>query len=142
MGIRRETAVVLAALGTLAAGASVAAATAWAAWAAGPPLTVEVGEARCLRAADLPVVAAVPKIAAALEDSASDTVRLTVRSATKDNQKHAYVVTVDGEQRASGSVSGGGMSINSVSVADGKSSRVVVATGPTVVFDQTIAGRC
>ncbi|MEV5540763.1 hypothetical protein AB0L13_28330 [Saccharopolyspora shandongensis] len=139
MGIRRETAVVLAALGTLAAGASVAAATAW---AAGPPLTVEVGEARCLRAADLPVVAAVPKIAAALEDSASDTVRLTVRSATKDNQKHAYVVTVDGEQRASGSVSGGGMSINSVSIADGKSSRVVVATGPTVVFDQTIAGRC
>ncbi|MEV6230442.1 hypothetical protein AB0L88_21545 [Saccharopolyspora shandongensis] len=139
MGIRRETAVVLAALGTLAAGASVAAATAW---AAGPPLTVEAGEARCLRAADLPVVAAVPKIAAALEDSASGTVRLTVRSATKDNEEHAYVVTVDGEQRASGSVSGGGMSINSVSIADGKSSRVVVTTGPTVVFDQTIAGRC
>ncbi|MEU5848239.1 hypothetical protein [Saccharopolyspora shandongensis] len=139
MGIRRETAVVLAALGTLAAGASVAAATAW---AAGSPLTIEVGEARCLHATDLPVVSAAPKIAAALEDSASATVRLTVRSATKDNQKHAYVVTVDGEHRASGSVSGGGMSINSVSIANDKSSRVVVATGPTVVFDQTIAGRC
>ncbi|MFI0467867.1 hypothetical protein ACH347_27625 [Saccharopolyspora sp. 5N102] len=139
MGIRRETAVVLAALGTLTAGASVVAATAW---AAGPPLTVEVGEARCLHAADLPFVAAVPKIAAMQEVSASSTVRLTVRSATNDGQKHSYVVTVDGEQRASGSVSGNGMSINSVSIANGKNSRVVVATGPTVIFDRTIAGRC
>ncbi|MGW5642736.1 hypothetical protein ACWEV3_29420 [Saccharopolyspora sp. NPDC003752] len=138
MGIRRETAVVLAALGTLTAGASVVAATAW---AAGPPLTVEVGESRCLHAADLPFLAAALKTAGQ-EDSASATVRLTVRSATNDGQQHPYVVTVDGEQRASGSVSGNGMSINSVGIANGKSSRVVVATGPTVIFDRTIAGRC
>ncbi|MEV0705526.1 hypothetical protein AB0I53_47500 [Saccharopolyspora sp. NPDC050389] len=139
MGIRRETAVVLAALGTLTAGASVAAATAW---AAGPPLTVEVGEARCLHAADLPFVAAVPKIAAGQENSAMTTVRLTVRSATNDSKTHAYTVTVDGDQRASGSVSGGGMSINSVSIANGKSSRLVITTGPTVVLDRPITGRC
>ncbi|QIZ34684.1 hypothetical protein [Saccharopolyspora sp. ASAGF58] len=136
MEIRSKTAVVLAALGTLTAGASVAAATAW----AGPPLHVEVGEARCLRTADLPIVGKFLKDAVGQEDLT--TVRLTFRSATNARQAVSYSVAVDGNVRASGSVSGGGVSINSVTVANNGSSRLIVTTGPTVVIDRTITGHC
>ncbi|MGW3468932.1 hypothetical protein ACWDKQ_10785 [Saccharopolyspora sp. NPDC000995] len=136
MEIRRKTAVVLAALGTLTTGASVAAATAW----AGPPLHVEVGEAQCLRTADLPIIGKVLKDAAVQQNLT--TVRLAFRSATNDRQTVAYSVAVDGNVRASGSVSGGGVSINSVTVANNGSSRLVVTTGPTVVVDRTITGHC
>lgn len=136
MEIRRKTAVALAALGILAAGASVAAATAW----AGPPLQVEVGETRCLRTADLPFVPQALKDAAEQENLA--TVRMTFRSATKDSKTIAYSVAVDGNVRASGSISGGGVSTQSVGVANNRSSRLVVTTGPAVVLDRTVTGRC
>jgi hypothetical protein len=139
MGIRREVAVALAALGTLTAGATVAAATAWAA----PPLHVEMSEVQC-RSADLDFASAAPKTGADNADRGGNvaTVRMTFRSATKDSQPVAYSVTVDGKQRASGSVSGGGKSTSGFSISNGKSSRLVVTSGSTVVLDRTVAGRC
>lgn len=119
MGIRRKAAVVLAALGTLTAGASVAVATAWAA----PPLHVEMSDVKCYSGA-------VPMVL------------MTFRSATNDSERISYSVTVDGEQRASGAVSGGGRSINGVTLDNGTSSRVVVTTGSTVVLDRVITGNC
>ncbi|MCI2416080.1 hypothetical protein MOQ72_01470 [Saccharopolyspora sp. K220] len=112
--------------------------------AAGPPLHVEVSEAKCFRPGDLHrTVAGADLFPGKLGDRAAiATVQLTFRSATRDGQKADFTVTVDGEQRSSGSVSGGGKSVNSVTIASDKDSRIVVTSGSTVVLDTMVAGRC
>ena len=140
MGIRRSTAVVLAALGTLTAGASVVAATSW----AEPPLRVEASAPQCVNKDalhGLPVPAGMePLVDQGLENSY--TVMLTFQNASKDGRAVPYSVTVDGEQRASGSVSGDGKAANGVTLTNAKSSRVVATSGPEVVFDRMITGHC
>ncbi|MDA3625865.1 hypothetical protein [Saccharopolyspora oryzae] len=130
MGIRREAAVLLAALGTLAAGSSVVAATAW----AGPPLNVEVGEAQCLHA-DSPLIPAPLK-------GAYPMVTLKMSSTAKENERTDYSVAVNGTERAFGTVAGGGTAVNSISVDNGKPSRVVVTSGKSIVLDRMVTGRC
>ncbi|MBB5154899.1 hypothetical protein [Saccharopolyspora phatthalungensis] len=138
MGIRREAAVVLAALGTLTVSASVVAATAW----AGPPLHVEMGKVECHTSADLLSRIGLPKSLADKADNGAPAAMVPMTFRSADGQRVSYSVTVDGKQRASGSVSGGGQSINSVTIDGGKSSRLVVTTGPTVLVDRMVAGRC
>ncbi|GAA4620370.1 hypothetical protein [Saccharopolyspora hordei] len=135
MGIRRGTAVSLAALGALAAGSSVVAATAWAA----PPLQVEVGQVQCLRI-DLPFISKL--VEPAVLQHAQPTVQLTMSSTAKDGQEVGYSVTVNGTQRASGSVTGEGPSINVISLDRGVDSRLVVTSGDAVVVDRVLPGRC
>ncbi|MGW1676971.1 hypothetical protein [Saccharopolyspora sp. NPDC002376] len=130
MGIRREAAVLLAALGTLAAGSSVVAATAWAA----PPLNVEVNEAQCLHA-DVPLIPAPVK-------GTYPMVTLTMRSTAKENERTDYSVTVNGTERAAGTLSGGGTAVNGISVDNGKASRLLVTSGKSIVVDRMVTGRC
>ncbi|GAA0525780.1 hypothetical protein GCM10011581_14070 [Saccharopolyspora subtropica] len=135
MGIRRDVTVALAALGTLAGGAA-ATATAW----ANPPLHVEMSQVRCFDPAKFDLTAWLPK---GIRIAPQPTVLVTVRSSTGDARPIAYSVTVDGQHRASGSVSGGGISANGVTVANGRASRIVVTTSDkVVVLDRVVTGRC
>lgn len=140
MGIRRSTAVVLAALGTLTAGASTFAATAW----AEPPLRVEAGAPQCVNKDALHLLPVPAGLKPVVDQGVgnSSTVMLTFHGASKDGRAVPYSVTVDGEQRASGSVGGGGKAINGVTLTNDKSSRVVVTSGPEVIFDRMITGHC
>lgn len=131
MGIRREAAVLLAALGTLAAGGSAVAATAW---AAGPPLHVEVGQVQCLRLDS-------PLIPAHLRQT-YPTVELTMHSTARGDERVGYSVTVDGTERAAGAVTGSGTSVNAISIDNGRDSRLVITSGGAVVVDRMMTGRC
>ncbi|MER7014099.1 hypothetical protein ABT324_21980 [Saccharopolyspora sp. NPDC000359] len=132
MGIRREAAVLLAALGTLAAGTATA-------WAAAPPLHVEVGQVKCVHL-DSPLIPEQLKPAAMHQDH--PLVQLTVRSTAKDGERVDYAVTVDGTMRAAGAVTGSSTSSSAISIDNHKASRLVVTSGGAVVVDKVLTGRC
>ncbi|KAA5833589.1 hypothetical protein ABT337_16675 [Saccharopolyspora hirsuta] len=132
MGIRREAAVLLAALGALAASTATA-------WAAAPPLHVEVGEIKCVKL-DSPLIPENLKPAAMHQTY--PTVQLTMRSTAKDDQRVGYAVTVDGTVRAAGEVTGSATSSSAISIDNNKASRLVVTSGGAVVVDRILTGRC
>ncbi|MDA3647692.1 hypothetical protein LZ318_36675 [Saccharopolyspora indica] len=131
MGIRREAAVLLAALGALTAGGSAFAATTG---PVGPPLHVEVGQVQCLRLDS-------PLIPEHLRQT-YPTVELKMHSTARDDQRVGYSVAVDGTERAAGEVTGSGTSVNAISIDNGRDSRLVVTSGGAVVVDRVLTGRC
>ncbi|RKT85271.1 hypothetical protein SAMN05421805_115152 [Saccharopolyspora antimicrobica] len=131
MGIHREAAVFLAALGALAASGPAFAAPAG---PAGPPLRVEVGQVQCLRL-DSPIIPAHLR-------QTYPTVELRMRSTARDDQRVGYSVAVDGTERAAGEVAGSGTSVNAISIDNGRDSRLVVTSGGAVVVDRVLTGRC
>lgn len=143
MPIRRWTSAVVAMAGALT-GVSIAA-SAWAGGASPPLLHVTVGPVQCHDLSFL--TEAVPGAKDILASDGTDTkhvatVGLTFQSTANDGRSVPYVVTIDGQRKASGSVSGGGRTINSFTIPNGTTARLVVTSDRTVIADQPITARC
>lgn len=95
------------------------------------PVSVEIGKVRCTQS----VLGITP------QGGALAMVPVTVR-ASAGSPTVPYRIEVNGQQKSTGSASGGGTARVTVTLPNNKESRVAVLSGEEVLKERTITARC